>query len=200
MSCVSAGSTIDAREAAVGTIRAEHGALRTMLEALQRLVDDVSQRRRDPDFPLLAAMLYYIDIFPERCHHPREDEHLFKRLRQRTTRADSLLDELQGQHIRSAQLIAYAQQAFVHYEAGAADGLKLFVDAINAYAGLMSDHIRQEEADVLPLAREYLTGEDWAAVGAAFGAEGDLPFGKRQDFSALRQRIIDRLPPGLASR
>ena len=187
----------DPREAAIATIRAEHATLRRIVKSLQRLMHDVVGRRNAPHFGLVAAILYYLDIFSASCHHPREDEYLFRSLRQRTTRADAVLDELQAQHIRSAQLMAYAEQAFVHYQGGAPDGLKLFVDAVDAYAALLGDHIRQEENEALALAEQYLASADWSALAAAFRAE---QFDKRsgQDLNVLRQRIIDLLPPELA--
>lgn len=49
-----------------------------VLEVLQRLVGDIAEQRSERDFALLAAALYYIDDFPERCHHPKEDKYLFK--------------------------------------------------------------------------------------------------------------------------
>jgi len=39
-------------------------------------------------------MVHYIDAFPERLHHPKEDRYLFLALRKRTGEANAALDRL----------------------------------------------------------------------------------------------------------
>jgi hemerythrin-like domain-containing protein len=60
-------------------IRAEHGVLAAMLRTLPQVLSG----RREPDFASLRAMLFYVDEFPERLHHPKESELLFPKLRAR---------------------------------------------------------------------------------------------------------------------
>ena len=95
------------RDSALAIIREEHRMLRSVMHALEQVVQEMLTRHADADHALIACMLYYIDDFPERCHHPKEDEYLFRLLRERTSSADALLDELQAQHVRSAQMMAY---------------------------------------------------------------------------------------------
>ena len=89
-------------------------------------IHDVAAQKVKADFELIATILYYIDTFPDRCHHPKEDEFLFKRLRNRTDKANSVLDELQRQHVSGAGLMLGLEQAFVHWQAGAPQGLRPF--------------------------------------------------------------------------
>ena len=190
------------RDGAIAILKAEHRTLGSVMHLLQQLLEKISKRYTDPDFGLLATIVYYIDVFPERVHHPKEDEHLFKRLRSRTSHADALLDELQAHHVRSAQLINYIEQTFVHYHGGAPDGFKQFYDAVNAYAGLLWDHMEQEENRMLPLAEKYLQKSDWQAIDAAFRANND-PLGNvhmPQEFRKLKQRIFNLLPRKLKRR
>ena len=170
--------------------------LRSVMHALEQVVQEVFTRRVDADYALIACMLYYIDDFPERCHHPKEDETLFRLLRERTSSADAALDELQAQHVRSAQMMAYLQRLFVHYLAGAPDGLRQFADAVEAYAAFLLDHMEQEEIRVLPLAEKHLRPGDWEAIDAAFRANQDPLRGEplQQEFRKLRQRITNLLP------
>ena len=186
---------MDARDVSVAIIKQEHRALEMVLEVLQRLLGDIAARRSERDFALLAAALYYIDDFPERFHHPKEDNHLFKALRRRTTQFDAVLDELQAEHIRSAQMTAYLQRAFVHYQGGAPDGFELFRGAVDAYAGMLLDHMRKEE-ELLAQSRECLTEEDWREIAAAFETNDDPLFGdnRREEFRKLYFRIVNMLP------
>ena len=190
------------RDSALAIIREEHRMLRSVMHALEQVVQEMLTRHADADHALIACMLYYIDDFPERCHHPKEDEYLFRLLRERTSSADALLDELQAQHVRSAQMMAYLQRSFVHYLGGAPDGLRHFSDAVVSYAAFLSDHMEQEEGRVLPLAEQYLLSADWQAIDAAFRFNQDPLGGEQlqQQFARLRQRIANLLPRKLKPR
>jgi hemerythrin-like domain-containing protein len=185
-----------ARDSVLAIIKEEHRMLGSVMRTLQQVVQEVFTHRIQADHALIACMLYYIDVFPERCHHPKEDEYLFRSLRERTSSADAVLDELQAQHVRSAQMMAYLQQLFVHYLGGAPDGLRHFADAVESYAVFLWDHMEQEERRVLPLAEKYLQQSDWQAIDAAFRANKDPLGGEQaqQEFGKLRQRIVNLLP------
>lgn len=68
---------VHARETAVVTLQSEHRSLGIVLHTLQVLLKKVAQGHAVADFGLLASALYYIDDFPERCHHPKEAAYLF---------------------------------------------------------------------------------------------------------------------------
>ena len=191
------------RDTAVAIIRQEHRSLRRVVAALQQQLDEIAAGHDEPDFALLGAAVYYIDEFPERYHHPKEDRHLFKALRARTPRFNDLLDDLQAEHIRSGQTIRYLQRALIHYLGGAPTGLKLFSDAVDACATLLEDHMHKEEK-LLSEACEYLSTEDWREIAAAFKANEDPMFGnaQREEFRRLYDRIVNPLPrkPGMSVR
>ncbi len=184
------------RDTAIAIIKAEHETLSTVVEALQRLLYDTQKGWVQADFALLSAMLYYIDAFPQRYHHPKEEEFLFKVVRVRTSAADAVIEELQAEHVQSAQMMASLAKMLVHYQGGWAAGLEELTGAVGAYAGLLSSHILKEEKQVIPIACEYLTPDDWAIIGAAFQANLDPLFGDRptQEFRRLRQRILNLVP------
>lgn len=184
------------RDSAIAIILEEHRSLRDVVHTLQRLVEEIGKQHADADFQLIACMLYYIDSFPERCHHPKEDEFLFRLLRERTAGADALLDELQAQHVRSAQMMTHLQQLFVHYVGGAPEGPRQFADAVVAYAAFMSGHMEREESGVLPLAEKHLKPGDWQQINAAFRTNQDPLAGAymQREFHKLKQRILTQLP------
>ena len=184
-----------AGDVVIGTLLEEHRALRTVLAILERLLTDAAERGTAPDFALISSALYYIDDFPERVHHPKEDTHLFAALRRRTNRFNSVLDRLQAEHIRGAQMLARVQRELVHYQGGAPSGLRKTRAAVSAFAAMQYDHMRCEEG-VLLASREYLTEDDWSAIARAFAANDDpLSAGSaRLEFRRLRSRILTLLP------
>ena len=71
----------------------EHRSLAAVIHGLEFLVREARAAGRPPSFPLLRAMLRYIDAFPERLHHPKEDAYLFRKLRERTSAFDDTMAE-----------------------------------------------------------------------------------------------------------
>ncbi|MDH5534922.1 MAG: hemerythrin domain-containing protein [Betaproteobacteria bacterium] len=189
---------MSAREDAVGTIRSEHLSLETVVEALQRIIAEIAAGHAEANFALLSAGLYYFDDFPERCHHPKEDEFLFKALRRRTAVFNDVLDELQGEHIRSAQMMAYLHRALVHFQGGAPEGLRELQAGVDAYAALLAGHMRKEER-LLASAQEHLREADWLEIAGAFKTNIDPLFGGSHspDYGRLYSRIVTLLPTKL---
>ena len=189
------GTGSDAQEVAIATIKQEHRTLAIVVSALQQWLAKVAERHAEADFGFFAAALYYINDFPERYHHPKEDNHLFKALRLRTTRLDAVMDDLQAEHVRSAQMVAYMEHTLVQYQGGAPNGLVLFKAAVDAYAAMLSDHMRKEE-ELLAQAPAYLNREDWRDIAAAFDANDDPLLGNRasEEFGKLYVRIVVSLP------
>ena len=79
---------MSASDVAIATIKMEHRSLGTVLQTLRELLTSVAAGQAAADFGLLSAALYYMNDFPERCHHPKEEEYLFKCLRMRTAELD----------------------------------------------------------------------------------------------------------------
>jgi len=183
------------KEIATETIRQEHRTLGAVVGVLQRLLRDIATERIEPDFRLLSAALYYIDDFPERCHHPKEERYFFSTLRERSSEFDPLLDELESEHVTSAHTMAHLHRALVHYQADAPQALAALRAGIDAYAAMLSEHMRKEEY-LLAQAESVLTPDDWSAMAAAFQSDDDPLFGAkpRETFRRLRLRIENLLP------
>lgn len=192
---LAASGSPSARDLVTGTLVDEHRTLRTVLQILQRLLHEISQFGMTPDFSLLSAILYYIDDFPERVHHPKEDRHLFPVLRRRTARFDGVIARLRTDHARIPQMFARIQRDFVHYQAGAPQGLARLCANVGTYAELLEEHMRTEE-ELLHDARAELTEEDWEQLARAVRGHGDplRDDPTRQEFRVLRARILNLLP------
>jgi hemerythrin-like domain-containing protein len=142
-------------------------------------------------------MIYYIDAFPEKLHHPKESAYLFARLRLRTHEADEVLNELEKQHVDGAQQVRELEHALGYYEADKPDGFKVFAAAIEKFAEETWHHMNLEEKVIIPLAKKHFTPEDWAEIAQAFGENGDPRFGAEPDheFRDLFSRIVNLAPP-----
>ena len=181
----------------------EHRSIAAVLHGLLALVRTAQDPAVEPEFPVFHAMIGYIDAFPERLHHPKEDQFLFARLAERSPEARPLIDELRAEHVMGAKLVRELEAALLAFEANGARGLPAFSAAVDAYARFHWDHMRKEEHDLLPIAERHLTAEDWQAIDDAFAGNVDpISDLREQDFSQLYQRIVSLAPDpvGLGER
>jgi hemerythrin-like domain-containing protein len=172
-----------------------------VLHGLQYLVRNIRYKLAEPDFQLFGAMLRYIDTVPERLHHPKEDRYLFARLRVRDPTSAALLDRLQEEHRVGADKIRWIEEALARYERDGEPAFAEFAMLVADYAVFHWDHMRREEAEVLPLARRFLTSADWEELDAAFSGHTDPLFGATavEQYDELFRRIVELAPPPLGT-
>lgn len=174
-------SLTDAQRA-LAVVRDEHRSLAAVLNALVRLVDDAGP---PADPKLLHAMLFYIEQFPERLHHPKEDAYLFRKLRDRTHECDALISELELQHVAGAAGIAEMRASLATGE------MASFVRCVHQFAALQWRHMDAEEKLVLPAAARHLRDDDWREIAQAFSANGDPRFDGSESFDSLSTRLLE---------
>lgn len=174
----------------------EHRAISAVLHGMQYLVRQHKERGKTLDPRVMRAMLYYLDVFPEREHHPKEEAILFAALRKRTHEADEALDELARQHASGESAIRNLEQDLLRYESGGEAEFPAFADAVERFVENYWAHMRIEEHEVMPLARKHLTAEDWKAAEQAFASRKDpLEGADDLDARALFSRIVSLAPP-----
>jgi len=179
----------------IGILKSEHRSISAVLLGLKHLAEMAQDARVKPEFQVFRSMLRYIDEYPERLHHPKEDEHLFARLVKRHPAAGRLVDELKAEHVQGARLVRELERKLVFFEEGWPEGAAEFLGAVDAYADFHWKHMRREETEVLPLAEKHLGEDDWRAIDRAFQANED-PIAKieERDFQSLFSRIATLAP------
>jgi hemerythrin-like domain-containing protein len=181
---------------AIRIIQDEHRALAAVLHGMRYLVRETRERGAPPMYDVLGAMIYYIDAFPERVHHPRESEYLFRFLRMRCKAAAPILDLLEEEHRAGAQHIRDLEQALARYQHGGAAEFPAFAAAVEAYSAFQNEHMHREERDILPLAKAHLLPSDWEVIDAAFTG-GAVPLFNAESSDNYRKLfdLIVRLAP-----
>ena len=173
----------------------EHLAIAAVLQALQHLARMAQDPRVKADFKAFHAMIYYIDAFPERLHHPKEDELLFSLLWEKSVESRALVEKLRAEHVEGARLVRVLERSVRSFEASWPRGADAFAAAVQAYADFHWAHMTCEEKELLPLAERVLSAKDWAAVEKAF-AQNEDPIAdlREQDFEQLYTRILSLAP------
>jgi hemerythrin-like domain-containing protein len=185
-------------------IRDEHAALSAVLRSLMLLIAEERRKTMPISFDVVRAMLFYIDEFPERLHHPKESELLFPKLRARSASAGTMLDRLDADHARSQRAVLELEHELLGLEMmaespDAADRRRRFEEHVEAYVLSYLEHIRVEETEALPLAERVLAPADWSELDAAFMRNRD-PLTRREsddEFRPLFKRILMTLPAPL---
>lgn len=177
-------------------IRDEHRSIASVLHGMRYLVDEMRLRGRQVDLKVFWAMLYYLDTFSERMHHPKEDALLFRRLRERTQEGVALLDELEREHALGGASLKSLEQALARLQEGGMKEFPSFAGGVDAFTRGYWEHMRKEEETVLPLARRALKPEDREEINAGFAGSRDPLSAERErvEFQGLFSRIVAIAP------
>lgn len=189
---------------AVNIIRQEHRYISAVIHCLEQVLKDIKASKIDVDPAFFRAVIEYIRDFPDRFHHPKENEYLFKAVARRRPDLKSLLDELTEQHRAGERKIAELWWKAEEFEKKGATAFDDFCKSALEYVDFQRAHLLTEEDKIIPAALKSLTDDDWAEIDAAFADNDDPIFGAkpRQHFQALISEIVRRAPAphGIASR
>ncbi len=179
----------------------EHRALSAMLRSILLLLGQHRRRGTLPDFGALRAMLFYVDEFPEKLHHPKESRLLFPKLRGHGAHSDAVLDRLDRDHARGEHAIRGLEHALLGFEMmGETDQGEprraTFETAMHLYVRFYIEHMHIEETEVLPLAEAVLGAGDWTALDQAFLTNCDPLAGHDAvaAYQPLFKKILSALP------
>ena len=182
---------------ALTILRDEHRSILAVLHGMDYLVQGIRTLGKKVDSRVFHAMMYYLDTFSERMHHPKEDRYLFKAVRERSAEADPLLAELEEEHAHGEEGLRRLAQALIRYEEGGQKEFPAFEREVENFARNYRDHMRKEEDLLFPLAEKALTAADWSKLYIAIGKDRDplAMGGDARDFDALFNRILEIAPP-----
>lgn len=184
---------------ALSIIQDEHQSLAAILHAIRHMIKEIGAGRLQPDFRLLRAMVHYLDAYPEKKHHPKEDKYLFALLKKRTTEGADAMARLEQEHAVGDVRIKALETALHQYASGARDGFDAFSQAFQQFAEFYRNHMILEEHEILPLVKKYFTAEDWAEAAAGFRDNAD-PMGgtgepsTHEDFQRIFSKLVAAAP------
>lgn len=179
------------------TIREEHASLAAVLHSLRLLLDQGPGDEPAAFFDVMRAMLFYIDEFPERQHHPKESQWLFPKVAERSPEAAVAIAQLEREHAGGEAAVRELQHLLLGWELMGEARREAFADALRHYIQFYLEHMRLEEAVVLPAAQKHLQAADWTDIDAAFaGNANPLVHGPARDpaYDRLFTRIVMRAP------
>ena len=155
------------------TIRDEHSALRAMLQSMLQLTRRGTGERPEQFFEILRAMLFYIDEFPERSHHPKESRYLFPKLARAAPELAPVIQRLEADHASGERRVRDLQHDLLAWQLVGETRRAAFEQAVTDYVAFYLEHMRTEETTLLPAAERRLSTADWAELDEVFAAGRD---------------------------
>jgi hemerythrin-like domain-containing protein len=177
-------------------IRDEHAAVGAVLRSLLQMIERGPQDKPERFFDLLRAMLFYIDEFPERRHHPKESNLLFPKIARTCPELMPVIRRLESDHMAGEAKVRELQHLLLSWELLGEGRRPAFEDAAQTYVRFYLDHMRLEEVQLLPVAERELSPADVAELDTAFRHDRDPLAGGTRDpsYERLFTRILMTAP------
>ena len=178
-------------------IRDEHSSLAAMLRSMLMMVERGPADNPQQFFDVLRAMLFYIDEFPERLHHPKESDLLFPRVVRAAPMVMDAVARLEHDHVNGEKAVRELQHLLLAWELLGEPRKPAFVEQSKRYVDFYLEHMRLEETVILPEAEKLLTDADWKELDAAFEKNCDPLTGKYSPdpaYDRLFTRIVTKAP------
>ena len=176
-----------------------------MLRSMTMMVERGPGDNPEQFFDILRAMLFYIDEFPERLHHPKESDLLFPRVVRAVPSLMALVQKLECDHMNGEKAVRELQHLLLAWELLGEPRRPDFAARCREYVAFYLEHMRQEETAILPEAEKVLSDAEWQELDAAFARNCDPLTGKYPPdpaYDRLFTRIVMRAPApiGLGER
>lgn len=178
-------------------IREEHASLAAMLKTLRVALQRGPGDEPENFFDTLRAMLFYVDEFPERLHHPKESQLLFPRVARLAPETRDTIEQLEMDHGQGEATVRELQHFLLAWELMGDSRHRAFEQAAGRYIDFYLAHMRLEEAVILPAAQRVLNAADWRELDAAFASNCDPLTGKyprNPAYDRLFARILMHAP------
>lgn len=179
---------------AITIIQDDHRNLWRIMATIDAVADELDGGGQ-VDLKFFNAVFDYIETFVDEAHHHKEDGYLFRLMRARSEKANAIIERLEAEHRNAPLNLKHLRQQLArHAERGL--GNSDFTDALRSYTQALRSHIRTEEKDLMPMAKDVLTEADWQEIDTAFLDNQDPLFGDqaKAEFRELYHRVAALAP------
>lgn len=124
-----------------------------------------TEQMGEVDGDKVRKMVEFFRNFVDRCHHAKEEKHLFQRLCCSVPQADGPVSVMLREHDEGRRKVAALAEAIEKPGPRAARAIH---DGLMAYADLLRQHIAKEDNVLYPLADRGLDAQDQQLLSEAF--------------------------------
>ncbi|HZW35443.1 MAG: hemerythrin domain-containing protein [Deltaproteobacteria bacterium] len=176
---------------ATADLKEEHGGVKVMLGILEKVCDRLETGKGvDPQH--LPQILEFLMVFVDRCHHAKEEDHLFPALEQAgVPREGGPVGVMLLDHRKGREFIRGMNDALPGVQRGDGQAIARFVRNAREYGELLLTHIDKEDDILYPMADALLSEDKDRELTKDFERveEERIGQGKHEEF----HRMMDRL-------
>ncbi len=133
---------------ALDTLSAEHRTMWRLLELLEAMRKQLEEYADLPNERLFTLVFDYVSTYNDRMHEPKEEQILFRVLRERAAVGLPLLAELEQEHRTSPLKLARLRQAMQRHAREHPEGRVEFLGLLAEYIDHSRRHMEREEHGV----------------------------------------------------
>ncbi len=172
-------------------LKDEHEGIKVMLAILGKVCDRLDAGQPvDPKH--LDEILEFLKVFVDKCHHAKEEDHLFPALEKAgIPKEGGPIGMMLHEHQAGRDFIRGMTKAAEGLAKGDPGAGKRFVTNARGYTELLLDHIDKEDIVLYPMAERRLPADADRALVAEFEKveEERVGHGRHEEF----HRMMDRL-------
>ena len=176
----------------IAALMIDHANIAKILELLESEILAI-EVGKTPDYRLLQDIMCYMNQYPDRLHHPKEDL-IFAQLVRRYPTAHAVVNEILDEHISIGLAGREFARMLSRSEVDSVDVREGLGTAGFAYIRAQRQHMVLEEKKLFPMAETVLTDKDWQEIEGAVEAIEDPLFGAEiaKGYERLYRLIIDQ--------
>jgi hemerythrin-like domain-containing protein len=177
------------------TLREEHEVIQQVLDCLEELASR-ALARTGLDAASAADALEFLTAFADRCHHAKEELHLFPALNARGLPRDAgPIAVMLREHELGRAAIAEMKAALEGTKQRVPGAAARFAQAARGYVELLREHIAKEDSVLFPMAERMLGADGERELARAFERveHHDLGPGTHERYLQLARSLCARL-------
>jgi hemerythrin-like domain-containing protein len=175
-------------------LQSEHRVIEQVLTCLERIAQRGLKAGKLDEMSARQA-IEFLQTFADRCHHGKEENHLFPVMEARGfSRDKGPTGVMMHEHELGRKLIHNMNETLPGAAAGQEAALHQFVQSAGEYVDLLRQHISKEDHCLFTMAGNVLSAEDDARLVERFADSElhDVPAGAHEHFLAIAQDLAMR--------
>lgn len=147
----------------------DHRYILMVVEYLKTIAEDIEDKGKALDAPLLRQTVAFLREFADVCHHGKEEDLLFPALvAANVPESGCPIGGLQGEHNKGRALVGKLEQGLDRLVSDEGEGRRQIAEAVRGLVDLYPAHIWREDAMVFPMAKTLLDAESLARLERGF--------------------------------
>jgi len=149
----------------IGPLMIEHRLIERMIEVMkQQLQTWEKEKKTDPSF--IETAVDFIRTYADRCHHGKEEDILFRDLREKHISNDHkrIMEELLEEHRWGRETTGRLVEANEAYRNGDAEAASTILECVKALVEFYPKHIEKEDRHFFLPIMDYFSTEEKDAM------------------------------------